>query len=556
MATPYSAVAEGVGGRGPARAHDDRDVVRTAEGGREVVGREGGEGLGSVPGAGSRWDANAEPAPPRRTRRGRGRTPVHARVIVIGRRVGAAPTSLDSGRWRSPSGRPSAPASASSGSCSSSTCETRELSPGANEILEQLRPEGAEEHPKAKHELLQSTVEIITGICTTVAEAKADLAGTLAEVAAAAEQRGLGADVRGHPPVHRLAEPAHLAQGALPRARRADAVDGPPAADLRRPRARRRAGAGEGDPDRQRAVPVHPALPRAVVVLTVLGRLRHRPRLVAHQDLRGHADGGAALPAGRLGAVRGVHGDADLHEVDRERPRGVVGHPAAPRLRHRRAAHLRRPAHPRRDRRGRRARPVPGRAVRHPARPRLHPADAGVLGAAGEQVAGRPLRAGRRHRRRREGHRPAGAAGDPRPGRGAAARPRSGWTARPSWATSLRVLDVGASYQRQRAVAAAHGRRPASRSSTACWPRCGTGCPRPARSAGRPSRSPVRPTAPGGTRRDRRRRGARRRGGRLGRGARGRARRRPPAPARPPGAGLRRGARRRPTSSSGCARRA
>jgi carboxylate-amine ligase len=69
---------------------------------------------------------------------------------------------------------------------------TRELAPGAIEILEQLCPEGAEEHPKAKHELLQSTVEIITGICTTVGEAKADLAGTLAEVAAAAEQRGLG----------------------------------------------------------------------------------------------------------------------------------------------------------------------------------------------------------------------------------------------------------------------------------------------------------------------------------------------------------------------------
>ncbi|MBN1093866.1 glutamate--cysteine ligase [Blastococcus sp. TML/M2B] len=70
--------------------------------------------------------------------------------------------------------------------------ETRELVPGAVEILEQLRPDGAEEHPKAKHELLQSTIEIITGVCTTVSEAKADLAGTLAEVAAAAEQRGLG----------------------------------------------------------------------------------------------------------------------------------------------------------------------------------------------------------------------------------------------------------------------------------------------------------------------------------------------------------------------------
>ncbi|PZU44422.1 MAG: glutamate--cysteine ligase [Arsenicicoccus sp.] len=70
--------------------------------------------------------------------------------------------------------------------------ETRELSPGAVEILEALRPEGAEEHPKAKHELLQSTVEIITGVCTTVSEAKADLAGTLADVVAQADRRGLG----------------------------------------------------------------------------------------------------------------------------------------------------------------------------------------------------------------------------------------------------------------------------------------------------------------------------------------------------------------------------
>jgi carboxylate-amine ligase len=70
--------------------------------------------------------------------------------------------------------------------------ESRELSAGAIEILEEIRPEGAEEHLKAKHELLQSTIEIITGICTTVAEAKADLAGTLAEVAVAADRRGLG----------------------------------------------------------------------------------------------------------------------------------------------------------------------------------------------------------------------------------------------------------------------------------------------------------------------------------------------------------------------------
>ena len=81
--------------------------------------------------------------------------------------------------------------------------DSRELSAGAVEILAELRPEGAEEHPKAKHELLQSTVEIITGICTTVAEAKADLAGTLAEVVAAADRRGLGVLCAGSHPFTR-----------------------------------------------------------------------------------------------------------------------------------------------------------------------------------------------------------------------------------------------------------------------------------------------------------------------------------------------------------------
>jgi carboxylate-amine ligase len=81
--------------------------------------------------------------------------------------------------------------------------DSRELTAGAVEILEELRPDGAEEHPKAKHELLQSTVEIITGVCGTVAEAKADLAGTLAEVVAAADRRGLGVLCAGSHPFTR-----------------------------------------------------------------------------------------------------------------------------------------------------------------------------------------------------------------------------------------------------------------------------------------------------------------------------------------------------------------
>jgi carboxylate-amine ligase len=68
--------------------------------------------------------------------------------------------------------------------------ETRALTSGAAEILEEMAPGG--EHPKAKKELLQSTIEVITGVCGTVSEATADLAGTLAEVVPAAEARGLG----------------------------------------------------------------------------------------------------------------------------------------------------------------------------------------------------------------------------------------------------------------------------------------------------------------------------------------------------------------------------
>jgi YbdK family carboxylate-amine ligase len=79
--------------------------------------------------------------------------------------------------------------------------QTRQLTAGAVEILEEMRPEGALEHPKAKHELLQSTIEIITGVCSTVAEAKADLAGTLAEVRVAAERRGLGLMCAGTHPI-------------------------------------------------------------------------------------------------------------------------------------------------------------------------------------------------------------------------------------------------------------------------------------------------------------------------------------------------------------------
>ena len=69
--------------------------------------------------------------------------------------------------------------------------ETRQLRSGIQPILEALTPGGGE-HPKAKPELLQSTVEVITGICSTADEAMADLARTIDDVAAEADRLGLG----------------------------------------------------------------------------------------------------------------------------------------------------------------------------------------------------------------------------------------------------------------------------------------------------------------------------------------------------------------------------
>ncbi len=70
--------------------------------------------------------------------------------------------------------------------------ETNDLVNAAPDILDQLAaPYSGDEHPKAKRELFQSTIEIITDVCDTPAEAKADLSDTLQLVRSAAEERGL-----------------------------------------------------------------------------------------------------------------------------------------------------------------------------------------------------------------------------------------------------------------------------------------------------------------------------------------------------------------------------
>jgi carboxylate-amine ligase len=63
-----------------------------------------------------------------------------------------------------------------------------------------MAPEPGVEHPKAKHELLESCIEVITGVCTTVDEAVEDLRSTVGEVSEAAGARNLGVMCSGtHP---------------------------------------------------------------------------------------------------------------------------------------------------------------------------------------------------------------------------------------------------------------------------------------------------------------------------------------------------------------------
>jgi carboxylate-amine ligase len=66
---------------------------------------------------------------------------------------------------------------------------TRELVSAASDVLDDL---GGQEQLKVKHELFECTLELITGICGTVSEAKDDLAATLKDVRAATDARGLG----------------------------------------------------------------------------------------------------------------------------------------------------------------------------------------------------------------------------------------------------------------------------------------------------------------------------------------------------------------------------
>ena len=69
--------------------------------------------------------------------------------------------------------------------------DTGELVNAATDLLDELGAPHDGEHPRAKHELFECTVEIITDVCRTVPQARADLAATLAELQTAADRRGI-----------------------------------------------------------------------------------------------------------------------------------------------------------------------------------------------------------------------------------------------------------------------------------------------------------------------------------------------------------------------------
>ena len=69
---------------------------------------------------------------------------------------------------------------------------TDELAHAAPEVLAEVgagHPDG--QHPRIHHEFFQSTVELVTGVCATPSEARADLARTAAELEPLLRRRGL-----------------------------------------------------------------------------------------------------------------------------------------------------------------------------------------------------------------------------------------------------------------------------------------------------------------------------------------------------------------------------
>jgi glutamate---cysteine ligase / carboxylate-amine ligase len=70
--------------------------------------------------------------------------------------------------------------------------KTKLLRQEAGKLLDELpAADGTGEHPRIRYELMQSTLELVTGICSTVAEAKDELAETIIELQRATAEHGI-----------------------------------------------------------------------------------------------------------------------------------------------------------------------------------------------------------------------------------------------------------------------------------------------------------------------------------------------------------------------------
>ena len=269
--------------------------------------------------------------------------------------------------------------------------QTRLLAAGRRVVLAALRGlEESGEHPKMRHELMQSTVEVVTGICGTVAEAKADLAMTIKELQRYRGTARHRAGRRWHAPVSDWRD-AKMA----PSQRYAELVE-----QIQWPARRLQTMATHvhvGLRDADRAMPIvnalavylphllaltasspywsgtTPASPRAgPVVFGALPNTGPPPGLPDWKSFEDYMD--TQLRAGTIRTIKEVWWDVRPHpdfgtiEIQ-DRRRGSD----APRGRH-----------------ARRDRAVPRSALRCPARPRLSAAEPGRRGCTGTTSGGPP----------------------------------------------------------------------------------------------------------------------------------------------------------------------
>ena len=274
--------------------------------------------------------------------------------------------------------------------------DSRELVKGAHEILAEMgAPHGQGGHPKAKPELLQSTVEIITGICDTAGGARDDLAATLAELRTHTEPRNLEIICSG---THPFSDPAGQEISPDPRYLRLVNEMQWPAKQMQIFGIHVHVGVRSGE--------------KAISMVNALSAyIPHFLALSASSPFwMGHETGMASwrskvfesLPtAGPPWQLNGWPQFEQLMETShlvanhQDHPRGLVGHPPASELRHGRDPRLRRHSNPARGGRRRRAEPVPRSPIRCDDRSRLHAADAPRMAGEREQVARGATRAGR-----------------------------------------------------------------------------------------------------------------------------------------------------------------